>query len=278
MMDRKQFEITPIPDQWSRMVVITGLPGNRSDFVLGWLTTVNRDQFIPPVQSWCIEPFWGKNQVSAHWAWSRVPWVSVNQHDNACINQLKEMIRSICGEQRSTGARWAMSKSHYTSPSLIKILPDELYQHFFILDLLVGDRESLALVAWESFVKNIIWRIESRDIDQYRHAIELMKNLADVQSDRIDVMTMFELSYAELCRRARDQDQDFVFNPQMNTSCRNAQVKSIEYRDLMTSKGPQLLEDALGIKLNHDIWDQSLALTASRSRYYVFGRWWERPA
>jgi len=281
-MHRSQFEITPIPEPWSKMVIVTGLPGNRSDFIHGWLTSPNQDQFIPS-DEWLIDPFWGKNHVSWNWNWwmlDQPGWpnlqVRENQHNIACINRFKDMLRSICRDQWSSGTRWAMSKSHYTSASLLRILPDELHQHFIILDLLVSDYESLDIVRWEMWVKNVLSRIASSNPKHHQNAIEYIKKVVDIPPDCTDVMTQLELSYAGLCRWPDSQDS--VFNHCQNTSCQNAQVKSIGYRDLMTSKGWQLLEDALGTTLNHDIWDQSLALTASRSRYYVLGRWWERPA
>lgn len=268
-MYRSEFERIPIQDRWSRMLVVAGQPGNRSDLVTGWLSTANQDKFVP-VSSWTIDPFWGKNFVDANWLWTR-------PRKSGDADMMQQILRSIAREQWSDQARWAVSKSHWTSPVLVDMIPAELGQYFFILDLLVNDPESLAVVKWESFVKNMLMHLHSPDSARVRWARANLKAHPCVPADCDDDRVMVEIVYKDLLQQV--SGGEFSVNWDMNTSKRSnsPMVRSIEYRDVMTDQGSLILEDVLELKLNHDLWSRSLELSISQSRYHVLGQWWERP-
>lgn len=247
----------------------TGQPGNRSDLIAGWMSVNNQDKFVP-VKRWTIDPFWGKNFVDANWMWTMT-------RKSIDADTVKTLVRSIARDQLCNDARWAVTKSHWTSSVLTGMIPEELSQHFMILDILVNDILSLMTVKWESFVKNVLMHLQSNSASGLQLARSNLQAHTCVPTDCNDIMTMLEIVYIDLSRQVRDRA--FCIDPRMNTSVSSQQIsiKSVEYKDLMTSAGPSILEDLLGMKLNHDLWQSSLLLSTSRSRYHVLGRWWNQP-
>lgn len=255
------------------MLVITGQPGNRKDFVVGWISSNNRKQFVPP-RRWHIDPVWGKNIIDTTWDWG-------GDTDPARMRQdadgIKTAIREICREQRVDTARWAVTKTHLTSQALLGFIPEELQEHFVILDILATDKESIITILWESFVKNILMHLDSSDPVTVAHGRRNLRLEVPQELHINDQTIMLETAYAKLCRQIKTKE--FLISTMFNSSATSDRVKTIpiEYRDLMTPAGPQLLSDRLGMELSRESWHLPMAMTHSRDRYYVNGQWWIRP-
>lgn len=273
-MYRTQFEKLPIGDRWSNMLVITGQPGNRKDFVAGWISSNNRDQFVP-MRTWVIDPVWGKNSIEHTWNWG-------NEADPYRVRELAEatqaIIRTICQEQRADTARWAVTKTHITSLLLVNFIPQELSRHFVILDILATDDESLATIVWESFLKNILMHLDSPNPVMVAHGRRNLRLALSPEQHVNDERVMLELVYDNVCQQIKTKN--FHVSAAFNSAatCGRVKVVPIEYRDLMTSNGPRLLSERLGINLTGEGWDLSLAMTRSRDSYWCLGRWWYRPS
>jgi hypothetical protein len=273
-MSRADFERYPITDPWSKMLVVTGQPGNRSDLVGGWLAASHPQYFTPA--PWYMNPIWGSSMKRHDWNWLDID-TSGNWQSEHNTN-LTGYIRDIFKEQHRSGARWASTKSHYTSDVLLRVIPEELAEHFIILDIIINDNESQITVDWEAFVKNIIRLLSSSDPADHAMAEKnLVKNLDKLaNTDGKTLYQLTEIKYNIINTSAKTGK--FYVTPWYNTSNKDtaAKVISLDYRELMTADAPEILSQHLGLKLDPAIWDTALAMSRSRDRYHWADRWWVR--
>jgi hypothetical protein len=255
-MQRSEFEKKPIQDHWGKMIIVTGEPGNRSDMVAGWITENNPRNFVPV--GWTINPVWGNSTFMHSWN-----WVGINPKRSEVQQrqEIKSIIRDIFAEQYRPDARWAVTKSHCTSTTLIDFIPEELREHFVILDIIVEDFESRAQVDWEAFVKNILRLFSSNTQSDHDLARKnLLNNLAGV----VDTAGKNDL---ELLKAKYEFMQLTIRNKSIprkdwySDSDPTLPVKTVtlDYQQLMSSRGPWMLSDALDIS------------------HWCMGQWWEQP-
>lgn len=269
-MDRTHFERIAIP-KWSRMLIVTGYPGNRSDFVVGWLAKNHPSQFVLP-GPWSIDPVVGTSLVLSVWNWNSWNW-----QDDATVLGVRELIRGLVLEQHDPHALWAISKSHTTSDRLLEILPEQMLDHFVILDILAHDARSVRQILWENFVKNFLAHLihnnqQTIDLTWGAHARRL-----GMCEHQLDTLSLLQAEYRTLVQQSNDSR--FTLNPRMNTTAvgKHPCVRAVNYCDLMTARGPEILAQQLGLPLSCEGWDLPLELARSRDSYHVLGQWWHRP-
>ena len=172
-----------------------------------------------------------------------------------------------------------MTKSHLTSSILVEFIPEELRNHFVILDIIASDHASVAQIEWEAFVKNILRLFMSTDTFDHELAKKnLENNLLGVMDYRNKtVMEMLEFKYEFMASliRSRSVPKKDIYNTSDTSGV--VKVASLEYRELMTARGPFILSDALGIQLDRSEWESAVEMARSKDRYWCMGRWWERP-
>lgn len=273
-MQRADFEKKPIRDYWSKMVIVTGQPGNRSDMVGGWIADNNYRKFVPV--GWAVDPVWGNSAM--HHAWN---WISIDPDPGNIEHrkQIKSVIREIFHDQYRVDTRWAVTKSHLTSSTLIKFIPEELHNHFIILDIVANDYASIAQIEWEAFVKNILRLLVSLDPFDHELAQKNLENnllgVMDYQGKTVMQMLEFKYQFMSSMAQSRSVPKKNIYN----TSATDSPVKvaELEYRELMTARGPFMLSEALGMQLDRSEWESVVEMARSKDRYWAMNRWWERP-
>lgn len=273
-MERAEFEKKPIQDHWSKMVIVTGQPGNRSDMVGGWIADNNYRKFIPV--RWSVDPVWGNSGMQHAWN-----WISIDPNPENIKHQreVKSVIREIFHDQYRVDARWAVTKSHLTSPTLIKFIPEELYNHFIILDIIANDHVSIAQIEWEAFVKNILRLLVSLDPFDHELAQKNLENnllgVMDYKDKTVMQMLEFKYQFMSSLAQSRSVPKKNIYNTSATDS--PVKVSSLDYRELMTPRGPFMLSEALGVQLDRSEWESAVEMARSKDRYWAMNRWWERP-
>lgn len=273
-MLRSQFEKNPIIDPWSKMIIITGRPGNRSDMVAGWLSNTNHERFLP--LTWWVNPVWGNSSIPHFWEWGKL---RPEEEGDPTIDGVKSIIRDIFRDEHSSDARWVITKSHYTSAVLSKVIPEELSDHFLIIDIVANDLKSRVQIEWEAFVKNVLRVLSFNDPTDVKAILDTLKNTA---GDASGIEEKTDLDFVKMpYQRILDMINSKTFPRawMYDSSAQSSliQVASVEYQDLMTSNGPVILSDILNLSLKNFNWDTSLTVAAGRDRYWAAGQWWERP-
>lgn len=256
------------------MIIVTGEPGNRSDMVAGWLSDNNPRDFVPV--GWNIDPVWGNSTFIHSWNWVGI---NPNRREVQQRQDIQSAIREIFAEQYRPDARWAVTKSHCTSTTLIDFIPKELHQHFVILDIIVEDFPSRAQVDWEAFVKNIL-RLFST-LNETNRALA-RKNLLNNLDGVVDTTNKTDF---ELLKAKYDFMQLTIKNKSIprkdwySESDPTLPVKTftLDYQQLMSARGPWMLSDTLGLSLDTNCWNLAVEMARGKDRHWCMGQWWERP-
>ena len=132
--------ITP----WSKMIVVTGVAGARTDFLAGWLGNCSPAQINP--MFWRIIPKFGKSMISPAVIWN-------SMLASSCIETINLLVEKFW----KSDALCSVSKSHRTSAELQNLIPVEHADKFVFVDVLVDTPEAALQVQWETFAKNILW-------------------------------------------------------------------------------------------------------------------------
>jgi len=132
---------------WSKMIVVTGIPGARTDFLAGWLSQGHPYLFQP--MTWQIDPRYGINNISPPLAWHVV-------HDMS-TDLVQNEVNLAVDKFWKADSMWAISKSHRPSNILQHQIPAKHADKFIFVDIIVDTVESALQVQWENFVKNILW-------------------------------------------------------------------------------------------------------------------------
>jgi len=275
--------------RWSKMVVITGLPGNRSDFVAGWLANAGCEKFL--YLDWSINPSWNKTEIKPVWQWNKLDLLKLLERCKpedlagncmAYTSGAIEMLNQAIDHQFDASAPWAVTKSHVSSWILHKIIPPQHLSKFIFVDILVSDRNSRLQVEWESFSKNILFRA-----DQDRHQ---GKNLVDSTLELFKLVRSGNLVSDIKNIHAQTQywmlaapDHTQICPRMMQTSNKSAEsmdadVLSLDYQKIMTVNGCDALIDRFELPAQHArrLWQTCLPLTVSADRVWALGQWWEK--
>jgi hypothetical protein len=249
-------EITP----WSKMIVITGVPGARTDFLAGWISNGHPDQLTP--MFWRIIPGIGRSNIST----------PVILHSLSSSNYV-DTINFLVGNYWKDDALWVVSKSHRSSSELQNLIPVEHASKFIFVDLLVDTPEAALQVQWETFAKNILWNYNNnsglgRTNLSWFYQIPEEFNDIEALTAGFDYLFSSESLEAVLC----NYDNKSV-------SVGNFKVIPTEYSKIMKPNGAIELANKLGIiDVNIDLWNTRLPEARSPDRIFALDHWWEKPS
>lgn len=259
------------------MVIVTGQPGNRGDFVAGWLARTDPQRFgnLP----WFIWPQWGKSTIQPIWNWHKLSldWVQPNRIDKH-VAAAHEYFRNILPQQLDDHAPMAVTKSHTTSRYLSRLIPPEYQDRFIFIDILVNDMTSYQQVRWEEFVKNVLFPFASEPLDHARTmlACYIGESSGNDQTDA-------EMCFAQMKTRLNLPIQmwyDPVRFKQWNTALSEPwpQHVVLDYRDLQQANLDKVC-DLLNLDRDRalTLWNRSWPLASCDDRLWCLGRWWDRP-
>jgi hypothetical protein len=253
--------ITP----WSKMIVVTGIPGARTDFLAGGLSQSHPDLFQP--MTWHIDPKYGINNISPPLAWHVL-------HDMS-TDLVQNEVNLAVDKFWKADSMWAISKSHQPSDVLQHQIPGKHADKFIFVDIIVDTVESALQVQWENFVKNILWNftVNRRQGQAWKKLNNFipcnLSHLSEVDALAVCLLHLFS--------------KDSVTHTQNNFHNRSAvnsesTVLSVNYSKIMQPNGIIELATELGITgVNVDLWNQCLLRTQSPDRIFALRQWWEKP-
>jgi len=247
--------ITP----WSKMIVVTGIPGARTDFLAGWLGNCSPVQINPIF--WAMICNFGKSNISV-----AVIWNSLSASN--CVDDINSLVENFW----KADALWSISKSHRASAELQSLIPVEHASKFIFVDLLVDTLEAALQVQWETFVKNILWNYNN-NTGLGRKNLSWFYQIPEELND-IEALT------AGLNHLFSSQSLEAVLANYNNKSATNSNFKviSIAYSKIMQPNGAIELIDKLDIiDADIDLWNTRLPEARSPDRLFVLNQWWEKP-
>ena len=248
--------------QWSKMIIVTGIPGSRADFLAGCLSQSHLSKFQH--MRWSMCPGYGISTIASTLNWHVL--------DNASTDDITRKVNAAVNKCWRPDAKWAICKSHQFSLSMQNKIPVEHADKFIFVDLKIDTLEVALQVQWESFVKNILWNyvngsMTGRDIlsNYYR----IPDGLDDITALRGGLDYMFEKNTV-----AGTLDN---FN-QKSAIDSNLTVIPVDYSKIMQPDGIMELADTLGITdVNIELWNEYLPRARSPDRLFVLDQWWEKP-
>ena len=251
---------------WSKMIVVTGIPGARTDFLAGWLSQGHPDLFQS--MPWHIDPRYGINNISPPLAWHVV-------HDMS-TDLVQNEVNLAVDKFWKADSTWAISKSHRPSNILQHQIPAKHADKFIFVDIIVDTVESALQVQWENFVKNILWNFTVNR--RQGHAWKKLNNFIQCNLSHLSEVDALTVCLAHMFSK------DSVTYTQNNFHNRSAvnsdsQTVSVNYSKIMQPGGIVELATELGITgTNVDLWNQCLPQTQSPDQIFALHHWWEKPS
>lgn len=279
--------------KFSKLVIVTGTVGNRSDLLAGWLADSHPERFN--AVNWHIFPAVGKSQIHHAVNWPLIKDVgdkmvsSIKQgQSNNDLDSIKHIVNDFVNRCHDVSSKWTMTKSHYTSWFLAHVIPREHWDKFLVVDLLVSDSDSVRRLLWERFVKNILWPIKT-SIDQTQHDYSKVSDrlIAQQLGKREAKSVISEAErYADetLVPAMLHLDSNLLSSPILLGDC-NRQTDladfpaiSVDYREIMQPGGITNLLCDLGVATDKTSdWDRIYPLAQSPDRVFAGGRFWVNP-
>jgi hypothetical protein len=246
--------ITP----WSKMIVVTGVAGSRTDFLTGWLGNSCLAQINP--MFWRIIPEFGKSMISPAVIWNSVL-------ASSCIETINLLVEKFW----KSDALWSVSKSHRTSAELQNLIPVEHADKFVFVDVLVDTPEAALQVQWETFAKNILWNYKNytgigrKNLSWFYQIPEEFNDIDALTAGFNYLFSPDSLEAVLNCHSKPAAIGDFIVIP-------------TEYSKIMQPNGVIELANKLGIiDADIDLWDTRLLSSRSSDRLFASGQWWEKP-
>ena len=277
-----EFELSqPLPDSWSQVLLVSAPSGARSDMILGWISSLKLS--LHPVR-WNI---WssGKNDVIKNWM---LLFGGIDIKSTVQLKSAGSQLLDFVSAHHDPTAPALLAKSHMSVAILQKIFSDQLWKHFFVINVIPQDPESIATAQWENFVKTYT-----------RPAINIEENFwSCFIPDQCEMARPGFLS-AEDRERLLQGDPDLQFrcielmyNIYITGNLPNRQwalpdvlskpgaYSVLDYKTVMTDQGCHMISDLLGITLTPpDIERWRHVLKATRSPDFIdfVGHRWHRP-
>jgi len=247
--------ITP----WSKMIVVTGIPGASTDFLAAWLGNCCPAQINP--MFWAIIRNFGKSNIS-----EAVIWNSLSASN--CVDNINLLVKNFW----KADAPWSISKSHRTSAELQSLIPVEHATKFVFVDVLADTPEAALQIQWETFVKNILWNYNNRT-GMGRKNLSWFYQIPEEFNDIEALTAGFDFLFSTKSLEA--VLGNFRFKLASNN---NSKVVLTEYSKIMQPNGVVELANELGI-IDADInmWNTRLPEARSADRLFVLDQWWEKP-
>ena len=247
-------------DTWSRMIVVTGIPGARTDFLAGWLSQGHPELFHP--MFWHIDPKYGINNIFPPVVWHALH----NMPPDHIVGEVELAVDKFW----KADSMWAISKSHQPSDILQHHIPGKHADKFVFVDLKVDTVESALQVQWENFVKNILCNYR-------KHGREKLNNFC-----HRDLSQLNEVDAVTVCLADLFSEDSLTYaqnNPRTQSPvASDSTVLLANYSKIMQPCGIVELATELGINsIDVELWNKSLPQVQSPDRIFALGRWWEKP-
>jgi hypothetical protein len=248
--------------QWSKMIIVTGIPGSRADFLAGCLSQSHLSKFQH--MRWSMSPGYGISTIASTLNWHVL--------DNTSTDDITRKVNAAVDKCWRPDAKWAICKSHQFSLSMQNKIPVEHVDKFIFVDLTIDTLDVALQVQWESFVKNILWNYVNGSMtgrDRLSNYYQIPDGLDDITALRAGLDYMFEKNTV-----AGTLDN---FN-QKSAIDSNLTVIPVDYSKIMQPDGIVDLAGNLGITdVNIELWNEYLPRARSPDRLFVLDHWWEKP-
>lgn len=276
-------------NKFSKLVVITGTVGNRSDLLAGWIADTHAQKFN--TVNWHMFPASGKSQIHHAIKWPLIQDVgdrmyqSIEQgRSNNDLDIIKHILNNFADNNHDTAAKWVMTKSHYTSWFLAHAIPREHWDKFLVIDLLVNDTESVRRVLWERFVKNILWSIKT-SIDQIQSensevADQLLARQLGKKEAQAVIAEAEKYYHNTLIPAITHASPEVLGNKNHNqkTDLLDFPATVVDYREIMQPGGISDLLQTLDLGVDTASgWDKIYPLAQSPDQVFAGGRYWINP-
>jgi hypothetical protein len=276
-----EFELTQqLPAAWSRVVLVSAPSGARSDMVIGWISSLKMS--LHPVR-WSIWPS-GKNDIIKNWM---LLFGGIDIHSTAQLESAGSQLLDFVSEHIDSTAPALLAKSHMSVAILQKIFSDQLWKHFFVINVIPQDPESIATAQWENFVKTYT---RSANIDERFWSYFIPNQCEIAQPGFLSLNDREKLLHG-------DPDLQFrcielMYNTYIAGNLPNRQYAQpdaldkpgvysvLDYKTVMTDQGCHTIGDLLGVELTPlDIerWQRTLQATRSPDFIDFVGHRWHRP-
>ena len=249
--------------QWSKMIIVTGIPGARTDFLAGCLSQSHLSKFQP--MRWAMFPGYGISIIASPLNWHVLV--------NASSDDISREVTAAVNKCWRPDAKWAICKSHQFSLSMQNQIPDEHADKFIFVDLTVDTLEVALQVQWESFVKNILWNyVNGSGLGRGTLAryYQIPTDLDEIEELRAGLNFLFEKN--TIAGTLSNFDQ-------MPAVDSNLTVIPVNYSKIMQPNGIAELANELGITdVNVELWNDYLPRSRSPDRLFVLNQWWVKPS
>ena len=244
---------------WSKMIVVTGVPGARTDFLAGWISNSQPLRFDP--MFWRIIPGFGRSIISP-----AVIWNSLSASNG--VDDINSLVENFW----KADALWSISKSHRGIAELQNLIPVEHATKFVFVNVLADTPEAALQIQWETFVKNILWNYNNctgmgrKNLSWF---YQIPEEFNDIEALTAGFNHLFSTESLEAVLG------NFGFKSASNS---NSKVLPIAYSKIMQPDGVVGLANELGIiDADIDLWNTRLPEARSPDRLFVLDQWWEKP-
>jgi hypothetical protein len=262
------------------MVVLTGAPGNRSDFVAGWLVRSHPEKILH--MPWYIHPGWGKSDIVPFWQWSSEDLRWVHNTESS-----KKYLKTVIESQWDPTAPWSVSKSHVSSQWLRRLIPEEYADRFILVDIVVNDSASENQIRWESFVKNWLfdlWYHPQRGQGKLQSWAQTNDGSMRIgmfdnpTENKIKILTIIRRQLGLLDYKIPHRVMELPAIDLDAVPDDGIETVTIDYQQLMMPDGCRGLIEKFDLpeKYSLDLWNRCLPLSRSDDQIWCLGRWWYR--
>ena len=252
--------------QWSKMIIVTGIPGARTDFLAACLSQSHLSKFQH--MRWAMFPGYGISLIASPLNWYVI--------DNDLSDDISKEVNSAVNKCWRPDAKWAISKSHQSSLSMHmqNKIPAEHADKFIFVDLKVDTLDAALQVQWEAFVKNILCNyvnvsgLGRKNLARY---YRIPEGLDDITALRGGLDYLFKKN--TVAATLANLNQKSAIDSNLNLT-----VIPVDYSKIMQPDGIVELANKLGIAdVNVELWNDSLPRVRSPDRLFVLDQWWEKP-
>lgn len=277
-----EFELSqPLPDSWSQVLLVSAPSGARSDMVIGWIGSLKN--YSHPVY-WRIIPQSGKNDVKKNWV---LLFGSIDINSTAQLESAGSQLLDFVSARRDPDKPRLLAKSHMSVAVLEKIFSNQLWEHFFVINIIPQDPESIATVQWENFAKTYT---RTSDIDEKFWSYFIPNQCEITQPGFLSQDDREKLLQGD--ERTQFRCIELMYNTYITGNLPNRQwalpdvlskpsaYSVLDYKTVMTDQGCHMIGDLLGITLTPpDIerWRHILKATRSPDFIDFVGHRWHRP-
>jgi hypothetical protein len=236
----------------TRLYIVTGIPGARTDFVAGWLG--NLPGFVD--SQWTVDVETGRSYTTAG---------LIREIDKLNLGQ--QTLRKLLKQHHinidaQASAKMALSMHGFDLDE--KVSSDDLPAIAFVnIDTDQADHKK---IYWEYVVKTYL------NFDRRQHA---WMSGQHYNVDRALSANNCPINDYTRCLAVEKVFENYQYIP--NTDFKQLPVLQVPYADIVSEQGSHQLESLLQLKISaraHALWSNNLPLAESPSEVWCFGRWW----